>query len=95
MKNYELWAMGFNANEECTDFEVMIAEFPYTEEGKAAGLEKLRNITAEEIGTITTIPEDVKLLDLALEEVKDFSETERSAFNIAGTRWLEVNHAVS
>lgn len=90
-KNYELWAIGFTAEEECTDFDVLIAEFPHTNHGKEDGIQKLRTITADEIKKITNIPEEVKLLDLALEECADFSDTEHSAIEIVGTRWISTD----
>ena len=90
--SYELWAIGFTKDEQCTDFEQLLAEFPYTEEGKQEALRQLREMKS---CNIPNLPEEVALLDIVLEEVADFSDTERSAFEIAGSKWLEVDREIS
>lgn len=91
-KEYELWAMGYTADEECTDYDVCIARFPYTEQGRVNGLKALTTITIKEINEIEPTTEDVKLVSLALEEVADFSDHERAAYEVVGTRWIEVDN---
>lgn len=84
---YELWAMGFTEDEESTDYDELLAEFPHTKKGKEEAIELLREVKAETL-RLSDYPE-VKLIELAVEEVADFSDTERSAVDIVATRWIE------
>ena len=83
--SYELWAIGYTEDEGITDYDELVAEFPHTETGKMEGLQKLRTIQPADLGKL---PDDVKLVHFALEEVADFSKTERSAVDIVGERWV-------
>lgn len=84
-KSYELWAYGYNKNEEITDYDEFLAEFPHTPQGLLDALELLREVKAE---TLRIDDPNVDSVCLAVEETATFSETENAAIDIKGTRWL-------
>ena len=88
---YELWAVGYDEEECCMDYEELLAEFPHTPEGKEEAIDLLRNVKWEglRISSFSAAPESIVSVCLAVEEIGKFTETDESPVDVCGTRWLD------
>ena len=86
-KTYELWAYGYNKNEEITDYDEYLAEFPHTDKGLEDALQLLREVKLETLRLDGF--DNVDSICLVVEEVFEFPNGETSAQEVKGTRWLQ------